>query len=371
MCAAPAMLFSCAKPAIVEVSSVSLNHDEYELVVGDSIRLEADVIPYNATDKSVGWLSSDSSVAVVDDEGLVVALGEGEAVITARAGEMSAACSLKVIIDRDLPSVILPGDFFLADGTILSRDADVETVRASEVIGIVFSTDLLRMSDFDKEYLSGKGYDRPCGFVLALRNVEGESYSWYTDLYTTAYLRDETEIGIPDALAQNDPYGTYELADNDFNGFENMSLIREQRADGYEAGYYPAFQAAYDYNAAVPVPENATPWYMPSNGQLFELLRNLGDADIDPDNMYPVNDDDFMWEGLGEMVSAINSSMQKVSETLMQPVNEGGVFWTSSPASPAQARFVYMTDAGTVICMRSAKNSTNIVRPVLTFGSTY
>ena len=47
--------------------------------------MTATVLPENATIKMVEWSSSNEKVATVDDEGLVTAVGQGEATITAKA----------------------------------------------------------------------------------------------------------------------------------------------------------------------------------------------------------------------------------------------------------------------------------------------
>lgn len=91
-----AMVLSCQKaPEEVPVSSVSLDQASVEMAVGDVIRLSATVLPSDATDKSVKWSSSNTSVASVDG-GNVVALAEGNTTITATAGEKTATCSVTV-----------------------------------------------------------------------------------------------------------------------------------------------------------------------------------------------------------------------------------------------------------------------------------
>ena len=82
-------------PTPVAVSSVSLNQSSVDLKVGESVTLTATVQPSNATDKNVTWTSSDASVASVSG-GVVKAVKEGSASITATAGGKSASCSVKV-----------------------------------------------------------------------------------------------------------------------------------------------------------------------------------------------------------------------------------------------------------------------------------
>lgn len=79
----------------VNVSSVSLNLSSYSMYVGDSFKLSASVWPSNATNKTVYWTSSDSSIASVSD-GKVTAKNSGTVVITARAENKTASCTIQV-----------------------------------------------------------------------------------------------------------------------------------------------------------------------------------------------------------------------------------------------------------------------------------
>ncbi|MCM1440966.1 MAG: Ig domain-containing protein [Roseburia sp.] len=83
------------KPSVINVTGVSINKTTLSLEVGDEETLTATVLPSNATDKSVTWKSSDSSVAKVEN-GKVTALKAGTATITAIAGDKSAACAVTV-----------------------------------------------------------------------------------------------------------------------------------------------------------------------------------------------------------------------------------------------------------------------------------
>ena len=363
--AACLMVLSCEGNGS-DVVSVTISESDIQLKTGDSLRLEAQTIPSGA---AVSWSSSDSGVATGDATGLVKAVSEGSATVIAEAGGVRDSCNVTVQPDRTLPSRIVPGDFFLADGSILSKDADAETVRNADVIGIVFCVDLRKIPEYDTGYLSDNGVIMARGFVMALKEASETSQMWYKDPYTGAYLRDETEIGFTDALVEGDSYGTFELSDADFSGFEKTCLVKEFRTDAYNAGYYPAMLAADEYNDYVPVPENATPWYLPSCGQFFEIIRNFADIRFDESNMLPINDDDFMWENITGIVEAINASMDKVSDNLKDPVNDTGVYWTSTTSSSTQARYVYLDNGWSVICMKANKNESYLVRPILTFGS--
>ena len=81
---------------VIAVTSVTLNKTSLSLTEGDSATLTATVKPDNATDKTVNWSSSNTAVASVDVSGKVTAIHEGEAKITAKAGDKSASCTISV-----------------------------------------------------------------------------------------------------------------------------------------------------------------------------------------------------------------------------------------------------------------------------------
>lgn len=82
----------------VEPSSISLNLHELTLDVGGTARLEAAIAPANATNTAVTWSSNASSVASVDQNGIVTAKSEGRAIVTVvtLAGGKSDACVVTV-----------------------------------------------------------------------------------------------------------------------------------------------------------------------------------------------------------------------------------------------------------------------------------
>ena len=88
----------------VEVTGVTLNKNELTLTEGGSETLTATVTPDNATDKTVTWASNKTDVATVEN-GVVTAVGEGTATITATAGGKSAACTVTVLDGSNVVNV--------------------------------------------------------------------------------------------------------------------------------------------------------------------------------------------------------------------------------------------------------------------------
>ena len=81
----------------VDVASVELNHSEVIMMEGQSLQLTATINPSNATQQTLTWESSNTSVATVDANGKVAAIGLGTAAITVTAANgQSATCVVKV-----------------------------------------------------------------------------------------------------------------------------------------------------------------------------------------------------------------------------------------------------------------------------------
>lgn len=79
----------------IPVERVELNHSNLSLKVGETVVLTATIYPNNATDKTISWLSSDNTIAAVD-EGFVSALKEGAVVISAKSGDAYGTCAITV-----------------------------------------------------------------------------------------------------------------------------------------------------------------------------------------------------------------------------------------------------------------------------------
>ena len=84
-------------PPYVEVAGVVLDRKSHLLPLGSSLKLSATVTPSDATEPGVTWTSSDPSAATVSSDGVVTALAEGIARITALAGGHQAVCLVQIV----------------------------------------------------------------------------------------------------------------------------------------------------------------------------------------------------------------------------------------------------------------------------------
>ena len=97
-------------PEVVHVTSVTLNRENVTLTVSESMRLYATVSPEDADNREVHWASSNPTVARVSDDGTIVALRRGQAIITVTTedGGYTDTCVVNVRNRTILP--ILPSD---------------------------------------------------------------------------------------------------------------------------------------------------------------------------------------------------------------------------------------------------------------------
>ncbi len=120
-------------PAVVPVTSVSLNKNNLSLMTGDTAQLSAAVLPENATNPAVTWASSDSAVASVSDSGFVTAVSGGTAVITVTTedGAFTARCTVEVT-SPSVPAVIPVTGVSLNETLLILMEG--ETVQLSATV---------------------------------------------------------------------------------------------------------------------------------------------------------------------------------------------------------------------------------------------
>ena len=103
------------------VTDITLSQTDAKLVRSETLQLDATVLPKDAIYRKLVWTSSDETVATVDRNGLVTAVGMGTAEITAAASDcsgVSATCHVMVI-----NAEIKPGDLVINE--IMVHNVDV------------------------------------------------------------------------------------------------------------------------------------------------------------------------------------------------------------------------------------------------------
>jgi uncharacterized protein YjdB len=115
--------------------SIILNSNNESLHIAETVQLTATVMPESTIDKTVTWSSSDASVATVNANGLVTAVGVGECGITATCQNVSATCHITVLpilaesITLNFDSTMVKeGNIVQLNATILPENTTDKTV---------------------------------------------------------------------------------------------------------------------------------------------------------------------------------------------------------------------------------------------------
>ena len=86
----------------IPVSSINIGVEElkFDMLAGEQLHLTSEVLPENATNKTVMWWVSDTSLATIDENGVLTANGEnksGKVTVTAKAGKHTATKNITIL----------------------------------------------------------------------------------------------------------------------------------------------------------------------------------------------------------------------------------------------------------------------------------
>lgn len=253
------------------------------------------------------------------------------------------------------------GDYFYSDGTWsdgglrkIYADGSMHIdyykpvpLRGKTVVGIVFQTDKSRIGKKEKEKLGGE--DKVHGLVMAVKNANAaEKVIWSNE---SRYL----DL-LNDCVSKSNNY-------SDISGYGNCESIRSLEGNFDK---YPALQAVDGYNTTCPVP--TTGWYLPSSGQWWDILQNLGGCPALADGYQQTSSDinEFFWSNQGNVPDALNKWMWGIDG--WDKFSYYHQFWSSSKFKGNTMRYwVANSDDGWISCRWGNVNFQLYVRPVLAF----
>ncbi|MDF2943325.1 MAG: hypothetical protein K0S01_2183 [Herbinix sp.] len=154
---------TCEVRVVTPVDSITLDKAYLAMLVGDSKELNVSIRPNNSTYRTARWTSSDESVAIVDEDGVVTALKAGSATIVAEAKDNTGKKAICYVAVRDrLPStaitlmdkrlVMVPGE---------DKLVEVRLNPAESTDSTTWSSDNAAIARVDKK--TGKIYARSTG----------------------------------------------------------------------------------------------------------------------------------------------------------------------------------------------------------------
>lgn len=235
---------------------------------------------------------------------------------------------------------IYPGDWFLTNGKI------PDYINA---IGMVVTCAADRMTDAK---CNAKGWNH--AYAIGLENV-GTTGTWCdVDSY-------KDESVLPNLLPSTG-------AGNNMNGYTETEAMLTERATKGDIDKYGAFKKITTYRSSNPVPEgvNRSPWFIPSVGQWFDFIANIGGQS--PDTFDTVNDSGWGSGIAAEIWSKIKNQFDKVGK----PLNDGQntFFFSSSEAKNETESWTFVTtgDSGVFLLLSGNKTADYfLLRPFFAF----
>lgn len=115
----------CAVTVDVKSEGIKLSHSENTLYCGESFDITAEILPVDATDKTVIWTSDNETVATVDG-GKVTALERGTATIKAEMKDSGVSAECVVTVNKHVSGVAIePMTAIAYIGRSITVEADV------------------------------------------------------------------------------------------------------------------------------------------------------------------------------------------------------------------------------------------------------
>lgn len=226
-------------PVPVETFTI-VGESELVLETGDEIFLVTEVLPANASFKTVTWSSSPEGIVSVNQEGKLEALAAGVATVT---GTLKEGKTVQYVVTVKEPvKDVNVGDYYYSDGTYSSELDD-----SKKVIGIVFSTQNPTLQD--------SGLDGSCvnGLVISL---EEASAAWQS-----------SAANVGDWLSTNIGYNDLKNLDKTC-GYSNTKALKE-----YNEANPDSKVLIVEHAPAVTLPESTSGWFVPSYAEILLLVQ--------------------------------------------------------------------------------------------------
>ena len=236
------------------------------------------------------------------------------------------------------------GNFMYADGSFGTS--------GTGAIGIVFSN-WTSNTDYNNGYKKG--------YVMALKNAANAV--WAISGYSNTDVQNLTNIE------------TYSLFIHDLDG-----LTETNKLEVCGISNYPAARSAINYKNNIAAPSASSGWYLPSSGQWYSILVNLGGLSPNSNptvysTTYGNNASTYgeAWLFYGMSKSCSESINNKLSisgnyDAISYTSGFGDAFWTSSETRGISARGIGFASTSARLDFASYGKSTNdMVRAVLAF----
>lgn len=258
--------------------------------------------------------------------------------------------------EKDLHEATV-GDYYMRDGTLVDKDDVLTDRQKNACIGIVFTTDPYRMGEGAKQALADKGIE-PHGLVMAIANVRLKGVK-------EVIWGQEIEVpGIQLARTTSDIY-------KQVDGYSDTQYVCTHYADNlavdFPAFYYASIFGKTNETAMFAAPETSTGWFIPSGGNFWNILSDLGKCGDELEKYHTSQPTGGLYHGrLGGIAAPnINKSMEQATYAELIDVQK---FWTSTQTNAEEARYFNLNIKGDLDILTYKKTSVHCaVRCVLAF----
>ena len=233
-------------------NSITLDKTEVSFKANETVTLTPTILPATTTNTVVVWTTTDEKVAVVDANGVVTAIGVGEATITATTTDgsnLSASCAVTVLPtpgDVNNDAVINVTDVMTVASYILGRTVDVfifeaaditedSKINITDIVGIVniilTNDDINEVSQqaqrVQQAYADGNSF-----YINDFSIQEGETKQIAINLTNNiAFSGFQADIRLPEGLELCEEDGDYMVSLSDRKGNDHV-LTSALRSDG-------------------------------------------------------------------------------------------------------------------------------------------
>ena len=239
------------------------------------------------------------------------------------------------------------GDFYCKndknEGYLIPGDASLTKAQQDACIGIVYSTDVNRIGTAATQALKKKGVNTPHGLVMALTNAS-EGCRW------GEYGKDENSGGADGEPFKANTDKVYKMYNNVDGYGETHWIIDTYKNSGnalqdtytafYHASRYGTAESSTEQYAA---PSNTTGWFLPSMGQWWDILSNLGKIDL-TNYRDDTGSNTYISGAAPIAVANMNRYLEKISDAT--PFSTNTYFWSSSEYDDFSACYVYFGNYG-------------------------
>ena len=259
--------------------SITIIPTSVTLKVGETTKLAATVLPQNTTEASLSWSSSNISIAVVNEEGVVSAVSAGNATITAMSNDgslVSASCLVTIFDDAesgdvnddgmvDISDVVAMVNHILGNSlsaafnvTVadLNNDDNIDISDVVSLVNMILNPKKSHITCPDNYHPHMIDLGLPSGTKWACCNVGASS----PEAYGGYYAWGETE----EKDVYNDVTYTYvNGVDTDGDGWYDKDEQYQSLGSSISGTQYDVAYVKWGY-----------PWVMPSWTQFMELTNN-------------------------------------------------------------------------------------------------